>query len=124
MDKTWNAAADKNDDQIAEMERFLRERITQLRLKSDLSEYQLSLELGKCKTYIQSISSGKAMPSLGAFFEICVFFHLTPEQFFATVEEDAEQLRSIYGLVGSFPESDLKLLEALLLRFKETQSGR
>ena len=40
---------------------FVRHRITELRLKTGISEYQMSLELGQNKSYIQSISSGKAM---------------------------------------------------------------
>ena len=39
-------------------EKFVRDRITELRIKADISEYQLSLELGHSKSYIQSISSG------------------------------------------------------------------
>lgn len=42
---------------------FVRNRITSLRLEKGISEYQLSYELGKCKTYIQAISSGKSLPS-------------------------------------------------------------
>ena len=36
---------------------FVRSRITELRLKTGISEYQMSLELGQNKSYIQSISS-------------------------------------------------------------------
>lgn len=39
---------------------FIRERITRLRLERNLSEYQLSYELGQSKGYIQSITSGRA----------------------------------------------------------------
>ena len=38
---------------------FIRERITRLRLERNLSEYQLSYELGQSKGYIQSITSGR-----------------------------------------------------------------
>lgn len=37
-------------------EQFVRNRITELRLKKDVSEYQMSLDLGKNKSYIQGIS--------------------------------------------------------------------
>lgn len=39
-------------------EEFIRNRITELRLKKGISEYQLSLELGQNRGYIQAISSG------------------------------------------------------------------
>ena len=50
---------------------FIRERITRLRLERNLSEYQLSYELGQSKGYIQSITSGRALPSMAMFLDIC-----------------------------------------------------
>ena len=37
-------------------EKFIADRITELRLKKNVSEYQMSLDLGRNKTYIQSIT--------------------------------------------------------------------
>ena len=53
---------------------FIRHRITQLRLSRQMSEYQLSLELGQCKSYIQGITSGKSLPSVKQLYNICDFF--------------------------------------------------
>lgn len=64
-------------------EDLIRERITRLRLERNLSEYQLSYELGQSKGYIQSITSGRALPSMAMFLEICDYFGLTPAEFFA-----------------------------------------
>lgn len=44
--------------------KFLRNRITQLRLQKGVSEYQMSLELGHSRGYVQNISSGKSLPSV------------------------------------------------------------
>lgn len=57
-------------------EQFVRNRITELRLKKDVSEYQMSLDLGKNKSYIQGISSGRSMPSMKQFFEICDYLEI------------------------------------------------
>ena len=38
-------------------EEFIRNRITELRLKKGASEYQMSLALGQNRSYIQGISS-------------------------------------------------------------------
>jgi len=70
-------------------EQFVRNRITELRLKKDISEYQMSLDLGKNKSYIQGISSGRSMPSMKQFFEICDYLEITPIEFFKT-EKQAE----------------------------------
>lgn len=58
-------------------EKFIAERITELRLKKDISEYQMSLDLGKNKSYIQNISSGRSLPSMSQFYEICRYFEIT-----------------------------------------------
>ena len=44
-------------------ETFIAERITELRLARNISEYQMSRELGQSKGYIQGITSGKCLPS-------------------------------------------------------------
>ena len=40
---------------------FVRNRISQLRIKKGVSEYRMSSDLGHSKSYIQSISRGKAL---------------------------------------------------------------
>ena len=40
--------------------KFIGDRISELRIKKNVSEYQMSLDLGKNKSYIQSISSGRS----------------------------------------------------------------
>ena len=52
-------------------ESYIAKRITQLRMARNISEYQMSLELGHSKSYIQSIASGRAMPSMSEFLYIC-----------------------------------------------------
>ena len=46
---------------------FIRDRISQLRTNQGISEYKMSLDLGHSKSYVQSISSGKALPSMAEF---------------------------------------------------------
>lgn len=55
-------------------EAFIRSRITELRLKKGVSEYQMSLALGQNRSYIQAISSGRALPSMKQFLNICEYF--------------------------------------------------
>lgn len=69
-------------------EQFIRDRITQLRLEKHVSEYKMSYDLGQSRSYIQSISSGRALPSLPMLLDICDYFGITPEEFFH--EEHAE----------------------------------
>ena len=96
---------------------FLRDRITQLRLDQNLSEYQLSLMLGKCKTYLQAISSGKSLPSFEAFFDICDYFEITPEEFFKDHEKDNPKLRRLRHKLDTLSDEDLALIEKILDKF-------
>ena len=43
---------------------FIRNRISMLRMRMNVSEYKMSTDLGHSNSYIHSISSGKALPSI------------------------------------------------------------
>lgn len=96
-------------------EQYLREKITSLRLEKNISEYHLSTELGRCKTYIQAITSGKSLPSFDAFFDLCEYFNLTPAEFFSP-DDETEQQRRIRKKLTLLPPEDRTLLEQLLDR--------
>lgn len=100
-------------------EEFISKRITGLRLKKNVSEYQMSLELGHSRSYVQSISSGRVMPSMKEFLAICEYLDITPMQFF---DEDTENpllvQRAIQGLEG-LNDKDLLMLIGLIDRMKE-----
>ena len=61
---------------------FLRKRITELRMKKDVSEYKMSYDLGHSRNYIRSITSGVAMPKMSQFYRICEYLEVTPQEFF------------------------------------------
>ena len=96
---------------------FLRQRITELRMKRNVSEYQMSLELGQNKNYIQGISSGKALPSMTQFFNICDYFCITPEQFFSD-HDRPELIDAISEGIQELSDADLELLLLLILRLQ------
>lgn len=78
---------------------FIRDRIAQLRLQKGVSEYQMSLDLGHSRGYIQNISSGKSLPSVEGLFEICEYFGLSPAQFFdENVDDPALVAEAVKGL--------------------------
>lgn len=100
--------------EISKYREFVRNRITELRLKANISEYQLSLELGQSKGYIQAISSGKALPSMSGFFNICNYFDITPIEFFDTDVENSQLFAEINGKIKKLSEQDLELVNELL----------
>lgn len=57
-------------------------RLSRLRTEKDVSARDMSLSLGLSESYINKIENGKALPSMSTFFEICDYFHITPQDFF------------------------------------------
>lgn len=100
-------------------EQFVRNRITELRLKKDISEYQMSLDLGKNKSYIQGISSGRSMPSMKQFLEICDYFEITPVEFFDTEEKESLIIRRALDLVKGLTKEDIEAVIPVLQRLKK-----
>ena len=68
-----------------------RDKLIRLRESRKISARQLSLQLGKGPSYIANIESGRRLPSLEGFFDICDYFCITPAHFF--LEESSEDVK-------------------------------
>lgn len=103
--------------------KFVQERITELRLSRDVSEYKLSKALGFSKGYIQSISSGKTLPSIGTLYEICDYFKITPKEFFddGTVP-DSELVQNLIREIRTLPMEEQYFLYHFLLARRNRKS--
>ena len=88
---------------------FVRERITQLRLQKDVSEYKMSYDLGHSRGYINNIPSGKTLPSMTEFFAICDYFEISPAQFFDSKSANPKLSRNVLELMEQLNEEDLEL---------------
>lgn len=99
------------------LETFVRERITQLRLKKGVSEYQMSYDLGHSRGYINNISSGKALPSMSEFFAICEYFGISPEEFFNERLQDPVMYKQVLSSLEQLTTEDLLLVFKLIQRF-------
>ena len=106
-------------------EDFVKNRITELRMKEDISEYTLSKRLGHSKGYIYNISSGRALPPLKEFFEICRYFKVTPKEFFDTEVDDPQMFVEAMSGYKKLSEKDqrtiLDLINSLLEKEKESE---
>lgn len=98
---------------------FIRNRITQLRMQKNISEYQMSLELGKNKNYIQGISSGKSLPSMAQFLDICEYFEITPKQFFDESSHHPQLVYKAMAEMSDLSDADLLLLLNLIQRLHQ-----
>lgn len=100
-------------------ELFVRERITQLRLRKGVSEYRMSYDLGHSRGYVHNISSGKALPPMKEFFAICDYFGLTPQQFFDEGTQNPELIQKAVAGMKQLDETDLLMLLGLINRLLE-----
>lgn len=101
---------------------YIREMITELRLKKNVSEHRMSLDLGHARSYIHGIVSGRTLPSMQEFLAICDYFGITPEQFFHESKDSANPilLNELVHESGKLSEEDLDLVLTLV---KKIASG-
>ena len=101
-------------------EEFVRNRITQLRLRKGVSEYQMSYDLGHSRGYVYNISSGKALPPMKEFFAICDYFGLSPQQFFDEGNENPELIQKAIAGMRQLSEDDMLILLGIINRLLKT----
>ena len=89
---------------------FARNRISELRTKKGVSECKMSLDLGHSKSYIQSISSGKALPSFTEFLYICDYLGVTPKEFFDADSSEPQLVCKLTELAKKLTPEDLAVL--------------
>lgn len=101
-------------------EEFVKNRITQLRLKKGVSEYQMSYDLGHSRGYIYNISSGKALPPLKEFFAICEYFDITPAQFFDIEMQSPDLVQEAVEKMKCLDELDIKMILGFIDRISKS----
>jgi len=98
---------------------FIADRITALRLRKNISEYRMSLELGQSKSYIQGITSGKALPSVKQLFNLCDYFGITVSEFFDEETDDPQRIHTMITLAKQLPPEDLDRMIDLMERLNK-----
>lgn len=100
---------------------FVRNRITELRMQKGISEYQLSYDLGHSRSYINNISSGKSLPPMAEFLQICEYFHITPSQFFDESIKNPVLLQTAINELKKLDEKDLSYFIEYIKRLTRTE---
>lgn len=101
---------------------FVRDRISSLRLKLDVSESKMSMDLGKNHNYIRDITSGKSLPSMQEFLSICDYFEITPQEFFDENLQDPQIVHKLYTIAKRLPAEDLNILLLLAEHLDKTHN--
>ena len=97
-------------------EKFIPERITELRLKKNVSEYRMSLDLGHSNSYIRSITSGKSLPSMYEFLYMCDYLGITPKEFFDSEIKNPAKTVCLCRITRNMSDDNMDLLIALAER--------
>lgn len=98
-------------------EQFIRERISALRIQKGVSEYKMSVDLGHSKSYIQSISNGRALPSMTEFLYICEYLGVTPQQFFDYDNKYPASVNELLNCAKSMEQDNVEVLLDVVKRF-------
>lgn len=93
---------------------FVRTRITELRIKKDVSEHRMSLDLDKNGSYIRGITSGASMPSVKELFNIILYFNMTPAEFFAPLENKNTPYQNVCNRLSTLSDADLEKVQTFL----------
>lgn len=95
-------------------EDFVRTRITELRMKKNVSEHKMSLDLDKSGSYIRAITSGVALPSVRELFKIIEYFDMTPAEFFKPLDNDDNSCVKLCKRLQQLDEADLKKIDIII----------
>ena len=96
----------------------VRARITELRLKKGVSEYQMSYDLGHSKSYVNNITSGKSLPSLPEMFAICDYFGIGIGEFFDAENHAPQPIRRAIEEMKALDDNDIDLVLEVIRRLK------
>ena len=89
-------------------------RLAQLRSKKGVSAREMSIELGQNVSYINNIENGKSLPSMAAFFSICEYLGITPQEFFETDVQNPEKVTEIVDGLKKLTDNQLDALSVIV----------
>lgn len=79
----------------------------------------MSTDMGHSKSYIQSITSGRALPSLAEFLYMCEYLGVTPKEFFDEDMNDPILVQQLCTLATKLSDKDILILINLADRLLE-----
>lgn len=92
-------------------ERFIADRLAELRQGKEMSAREMSLSIGQNQNYINHIENGKMLPSMQAFLYICDYLKISPQDFFDEGNALPEEIR---GLTEDLKKLDAKSLSCII----------
>lgn len=95
-------------------ETFFKDRLIQLIAKAGVSESKMSRDLHFDRSYINNLTSGRSLPHMKAFFSICDYLHVTPDEFFHREEAQRDTIEAVeQAFLRLDDQSKLSLVEVV-----------
>jgi len=99
-------------------EKFI-ERLVWLRMAKNVSARDMSLSIGQSENYINHIENGKNLPSMTAFFYICEYLGVSPQEFFDTKNSVPEITRKLLEVSKGLDAETIEHVIEILKRIKK-----
>ena len=95
-------------------------RLTELRVRKNVSAREMSLAIGQNPSYINRIENGLSLPSMQGFFYICEYLGVTPAEFFDTADRDPYLRREITDALRSLDARQLDIVLSVVKGLSNT----
>lgn len=96
-------------------------RLTELRNQKKVSARDMSLSIGQNPGYINNIESGKSLPSMTAFFYICEYLCISPQEFFDTDAKQPIELQQLFLNIKKLTPNQLSCISSLVTELLKKQ---
>lgn len=90
------------------------ERLAELRIAKGVSARDMSLSIGQSAGYINNIENKKNLPSMAAFFYICEYLEISPQEFFEFDSKNPQKLDELIGYMKKIDDSQLDNLMGIV----------
>ena len=95
-------------------EKFIKDRIVQLRTQKGVSARDMSLSIGQNPGYINNIETGKALPSMSNFFYICEYLDISPMDFFNFDSSRPREIDTLYNNLNKLSDMQFKNIQEIV----------
>lgn len=90
------------------------ERLAELRIAKGVSARDMSLSIGQSAGYINNIENKKNLPSMAAFFYICDYLEISPQEFFEFDSKNPQKLDELIEYMKKLDDSQLDNLTEIV----------
>lgn len=101
-------------------EKFINDRIIQLRTQKGVSARDMSLSIGQNKNYINIIENGGNLPSMNGLILICEYFGITLKEFFDIENTSPNKLNKLIERIKPLGEEVIDSMITLIDGIKKS----